>query len=447
MRILTAWTAAYSRSFMKQVSFLAAGAFVVRAALALSAPVEDIDAAFKTFWSAKNPQEAAKAAAGVARTGVSVADAIQRLKAGRTYSSSVPKGVVRSSYTDHGKEFFYSVDVPATYDAGHRYQVRFQLHGGVSRESNRQRGDGSIGALVGAEQIYVLPTGWIDAMWWQPVQIENLRTILDTVKRTYNVDENRVVVSGVSDGGTGAYYLAMKDTTPYASFLPLNGNIMVLRSEDLAIGDMFPTNLRNKPFFVVNGGRDPLYPTSYVGPYVEHLRDRGVEVIYKPQPNGVHNTAWWPDVKESFEAFVRTHPRSPLPDKLTWETNASPIDNRAHWLIIDKLSSARQSERSLDDVNLLTDAGPMMFDNARPSGRVDLARSGNTVTAATRGVAEFTLLLSPDAFDFGQPIKVVANGRAVFDGRVEQSLQTLLKWAAHDNDRTMLFTAELHIKP
>jgi cephalosporin-C deacetylase-like acetyl esterase len=38
------------------------------------------------------------------------------------------------------------------------------------------------------------------------------------IKRTYNVDENRVVVAGVSDGGTGAYYVAMRDTTPYASF-------------------------------------------------------------------------------------------------------------------------------------------------------------------------------------------------------------------------------------
>ena len=49
----------------------------------------------------------------------------------------------------------------------------------------------------------------------------------------YNIDENRVVVSGVSDGGTGAYYVAMRDTTPFASFLPLNGYWMVLASRDI----------------------------------------------------------------------------------------------------------------------------------------------------------------------------------------------------------------------
>ena len=47
------------------------------------------------------------------------------------------KGVVKASYQAHGKEFFYAVNVPESYDPARRYQVRFQLHGGVSRESNK----------------------------------------------------------------------------------------------------------------------------------------------------------------------------------------------------------------------------------------------------------------------------------------------------------------------
>jgi hypothetical protein len=414
--------------------------------IAPSAASVDVDALFKAFWATRSPQDAAKLVPDIVKSGVSFADALQRLKEGRPYVATVPKGVVKSSYTAHGKEFFYSVNVPDSYDPGRRYQVRFQLHGGVSRESNRPRGDGGIGALAGAEQIYILPTAWADAMWWSPVQLENLNTILDTVKRTYNVDENRVVLSGVSDGGTGAFYVAMKATTPFASFLPLNGSMLVLRSEDLAVGDVFPTNLRNKPFFIVNGGRDPLYPTSHVGPYVEHLKAKGVEIVYKPQPNGVHNTAWWPEVKDSFEAFVRGHSRNPFPETLTWETGGAPSDNRAHWLVIDKLAPKSRKDPELPDVNLLTDGGPMLFDNTQPSGRVDLARSGNTVTASTTGVAEFTLLLSPDAFDLSKSVKVQANGRVVFNGRVDPSVATLLKWAARDNDRAMLFAAELIVK-
>ena len=86
-----------------------------------------------------------------------------------------------------------------------------------------------------------------------------------------------------------------------------------------------------------------------------------------------------------------------------------------------------------------------MFHRSQPSGRVDLTRSGNTVRAVTRGVAAFTLLLSPDQFDFSKPVTVVANGRTAFNGRVRKNLRTLMKWAAADNDRTMLFGAELRI--
>jgi len=87
-----------------------------------------------------------------------------------------------------------------------------------------------------------------------------------------------------------------------------------------------------------------------------------------------------------------------------------------------------------------------LFARSGPSGRVDLARTGNLVTATTRGVAAFTLLLSPDQFDFGKPLKVVVNGRTAFDGKIEKNVRTLLKYAASDNDRTMLFGAELRLK-
>jgi hypothetical protein len=499
---------------------------------AQNAPTGRVDAAFKQFWDARNPQEAAKAAEGVEKSGVSFDDALARLKRGRTYSSQVPRGVVRLNHRTAAGDFWYTLDVPETYDPARAYQVRVHLHGGVMlRDEGGPRGSGSIGALAGAEQIYVIPSGWKDAPWWSDAQIESLRVILDSVKRTYNVDENRVALAGVSDGGTGAYYFAMRDTTPFASFLPLNGFIMVLRSELLEIrGELFPNNLLNKPFFVVNGGLDRLYPAAAVEPFVQHLQRGGVDLVYRPQPGAGHNTAWWPEVKDSFETFVREHPRDPLPARLTWETDQTALRNRAHWLVIDTLGTPRDAP-PLADLNRFV-AGPLtnfgirasgtritllvegsnadrfgllagdvvvrvndrmvpsgsdllewlstykpgtpleilvsrdnepvelsgvvepgattpstlpLFEHTRPSGRVDVVREGNAVRATTRGVAAFTLLLSPGAFDFGRPIKVVADGRTVFDGRVKPSVATLMKWAARDNDRTLLVGAEIHV--
>ena len=306
---------------------------------------------------------------------------------------------------------------------------------------------------------------------------------------------------------------------------------MVLALRDIDDGLIFANNLRNKPVFAVNGGRDPLYPAARVEPYLEHLKRGGVSIDYQPQPNAAHNTSWWPEVKDLFETFVREHPRTPLPDALTWETGNSAAFGRAHWLIIDRLGAQKSDARSLADLNemplppsadfgarsigkrvnrviagsnaeriglkpgdvllrvddqsaaaasdvadalaetppgskitllVARDNAPLelegvyhpqivetpprpLFARGGAPGRVDLVRAGNVVTATTRGAAAFTLLLSPDQFDFAKPVKVVANGRTVFDGKVERNVRTLLKYAASDNDRTMLFGAELHI--
>jgi hypothetical protein len=407
-----------------------------------------IDAAFQKFWAADSPAEAARRADAIFKTGITFDDALHRLQAGRTYTAQKTGVLHLSNTTSDGIEHNYAVNIPPSYDPSRRWQVRFQLHGGIGRSNdNKPRGTGEIGALAGAEQIYVLPYAWNDEPWWGNDQVLNLDAIADTLKRTYNIDENRVVLSGVSDGATGAYYIAARDTTPFASFLPLNGFYMVLANNEIDDGHIFLNNLRNKPLFVVNGGEDPLYPISAVEPYTNHLIGGGVEIDYHPQPDGQHNTRWWPEVKDPYEKFVTDHPREPNPARLTWEAD-DLTHNRAHWLVIDEFGEAPGQAAQLADLNFMrgTDQQGLLFSRSEAPGRVDLVRTGNTVEATTKGVSAFTLLLSPDKFDLNQPVKVVANGREVFNGRVAPNVQTLLKWAARDNDRTMLYAAELKIK-
>jgi hypothetical protein len=414
---------------------------------------QSADAAFQKFWSADSPSAAAKAASEIEKAKVTFDEALRRLKAGRTYGPQKSGVVPMKNRTSDGVEHFFSVNVPANYDPAKRYQVRFQLHGGVGgRTDNQPRGSGEIGTLAGAEQIYVLPYAWDTQPWWGNDQVLNLAAIVDALKRNYNVDENHVVVAGVSDGATGGYYIAMRDTTPYASFEILNGFIAVLSNSEIDDGKIYPNNLRNKPFFVINGGKDRLYPTSVTEPYTRYFMKNGVQIEYHPQPEGEHNTRWWPEMKDPFEAFVAGHPRDPHPDKLTWEASDS-AHGRAHWVVIDAFGSLPGERAILQDLNdippsekgLYDYTGGALFNRTKNPGRVDLVRKGNVVEATTRGVTAFTLLLSPDEFDLSKPVQVVANGREVFNGPVQRDLKTLLKWAAADNDRTMLYGAELKI--
>ena len=212
--------------------------------LALSSPARGQDAAaardaaFAKFLDTRTPADAARAVDAVLAARVGYEEALKRLKEGRPYAAQKPGVVMLTNKTEDKVEHYYAVTVPPAYDPAKRYQVRFQLHGGVmGRSTNQPRNSGEIGALAGADQFYVIPYGWSDAPWWSEDQVLNMNAIVDSLKRTYNIDENRVVVSGVSDGGTGAYYLAMRETTPFASFLPLNGFIMVLANIDTGIRD------------------------------------------------------------------------------------------------------------------------------------------------------------------------------------------------------------------
>lgn len=516
------------RSVLLPVTLAAAAAAVA----AQGRPGGDADALFDRFFQARTAEEIASASDAIAASGIGFDEAYARLKRGRTYAPTVPRGIVQASHRNDSGEYFYTLDVPQAYDPARRYQVRVQLHGGVGRmEKSAPPASAPAGRLAGVQQIYVYPYAWRDAPWWSRRQLDSLRTILDALKRTYNVDENRVVLSGVSDGGTAAYFYAMRDPTPYASFLPLNGHLLVLKNEIAsADGDVFPNNLRNRPLFVVNGGRDPLYPTSVVDPVLEQLKLGGVDVEYHPQALAGHDTSWWPEVQDAFERFVGERPRQALPDTLTWETSDAPA--RAFWLVVDRLADARATDAPLPDLNEhasrpvpdfgVRSSGPqinrvaggsnaqqiglqsgdvvtaingqpiaagadlgemlrgfppgrplvlavtrngasqrltgryaptviagdaeMLLPPERASGRVDVMRTGNIVDARTRRVGAFTLLVSPDQFDLTQPVTVIVNGRPAVEQVVQKNLRTLLAWAGRDNDRSMLFAAELRVE-
>ena len=241
----------------------------------------------------------------------------------------------------------------------------------------------------------------------------------------------------------------MKWTTPFSAFLPLNGNMRVLAAPSTrANGQMYAGNLVNKPLFVVNGGRDPLYPLVAVAPHIEMLAAAGATVEFRPQPEAGHDTSWWPDERGRFETFVKTHPRQPHPDALSWESERTDRYNRAHWVVINELGRRPADEGALEDVNRFVAAGgeQRMFSRTWPSGRIDAKRSGNTFEVRSRGVARFTLLLSPDAVDFSAPVVVRVNGAVVFSGPVRESVRTLLEWHARDHDRAMLYTSELSVR-
>jgi hypothetical protein len=432
------------RSIVSLVLILACAAAVG----AQSAPAA-VDAAMRAFWSADSSGEIAAATRQLVAARVGYEELVARLKRGRDYTRQ-RTGRVNVSSRDGANTLDNVIEVPAEYDPSRPWPVRVTLHGGVGREAPGPGDDPArplTNRIPSAGEIVVHPRAWAGSEWWTAGQVTNIRRLLDRVKRDYNVDESRVYVTGISDGGTGVYFLAMRDATPWAACLPLNAHPLVLANPDVgADGPLYAGNLVNCPLRVVNGGRDQLYPAASVTPFIEMFRRGSIAVDFQVYPDAGHDVSWWPQERPRFEAFLAAHRRIAHPEKISWETERIDRYNRFRWLVIDRLGR-RESDVALPDVNRYARAGKEveLYDRTRPSGRVDAVRRGNGFELQTRGVQQVTLLLSSDVIDFARPVRVTVNGRVVHEATVKPSVADAVKWAAVDDDRIMLYGAELKV--
>ena len=402
------------------------------------------------FWRAADPAERAEAGDRLKASGAAL-EVFEALRAVPAYRRDVATGRLerRRSNAD-GQVHPYTVLIPEAYDPARAWPVLVYLHGGIARPSWKTPGGwwSDYARVADANRIVVLPAAWNESTWWQESQVENLAGILRKLGREYRLDHNRVHLLGISDGGTGVYYQAFRAQTRWASFLAFIGHPAVLSSPRLAVeGQLYVTNLRNRPLFIVNGGRDRLYPASSVEPFIALFRENGVRLVYRPQPRAGHDLSWLDTESARIDSFLISTPRDPLPDHIAWETEVPGEGaGRFAWIVIDSLGRVA-GESALPERNHLTVEGRrgeyLAFPHRLPSGRLDVEKIGNRVRVRTQGVAAFRLLISPEAFDLTRAIRVEVNGAVRFDGRVDPDLATLLKWAAEDADPEMLFVAEI----
>ncbi len=308
-----------------------------------------LDRAFERFWAAEKRGAMSRASEGILALEPDFADLLARLEAGRPYSDRVKTGRLLRSRLTH---FHYLLLVPSSYDPARRYPLRFYLHGGVNRPAPRRR-DGSWWRgdpeATDEDHLVVVPVAWNEAMWWHQNQAESLPAILQAVRREYNVDENRTSLLGISDGGTGAYFHALTGPTPWATFVSLIGHARVLANPTLGVNSqLYSSNLAGRAIYAVNGGKDPLYPTAVVEPMMRHFAALGAEVVFRPKPQAGHDLSWLSEEQQAIESFLNSHPRDPLPDRLSWETDNVKRRGRYHWLRITELGST-QGDSELPD--------------------------------------------------------------------------------------------------
>lgn len=87
---------------------------------------------------------------------------------------------------------------------------------------------------------------------------EEILAALDTVERAYRFDPRRVYIAGISMGVAGALHLVANSHVQFAAILGIIGDV---NPRDLAA---LRGPLRERPLYLVNGGRDPVMTPSIV---------------------------------------------------------------------------------------------------------------------------------------------------------------------------------------
>jgi phospholipase/carboxylesterase len=173
----------------------------------------------------------------------------------------------------------FSVYVPEHYDAARTWPVIVALHGGSGNGRDFLwtwvRNAKARGYLV------VAPTAV--GSTWSEGDAHGLLEILDWLAARYTIARDRILLTGLSDGGTFTlvYGLAYRDR--FRALAPLCG---VFHPVNAANGNL--ERARDVPIYLVHGARDFLFPVSYAHLTRDVLVQAGADLCYRELPDLSH---------------------------------------------------------------------------------------------------------------------------------------------------------------
>lgn len=124
-----------------------------------------------------------------------------------------------------------------------------------------------------------------------------LVSMLDYVAERWRVDRRRVLLTGLSDGGTYTLLAGLAEAAPYAALAVVSG---VLHPRNLAAGNL--ARAAGQRIYLVHGALDWMFPVALAGAAAESLREAGADVTYReiedlshayPREENARILEWW----------------------------------------------------------------------------------------------------------------------------------------------------------
>lgn len=191
----------------------------------------------------------------------------------------------------------FSVYVPEYYDPAHRVPLIMALHGGSGHgraflwtwlSEARSRGT-----------IVVSPTA--SGKTWSLAEPRtdsaHIGAILAQVQQRWNIDPTRMMLTGMSDGGTFTLLSGLDADSPFTHLAPAATGfhpMLVVMAE--------PERIRGLPIFLMHGALDWMFPASTARAVGEILKEAGAHLTYReiadlshayPREQNAHVMDWF----------------------------------------------------------------------------------------------------------------------------------------------------------
>lgn len=330
--------------------------------------------------------------------------------------------------------------VPQNYDPTRAYPLMVWLHGGVNGV-HPHKGTYAYRSFMRdsltTDRFIISITGEKGATWFDAQGFDNINQGVQYIKQHYHIDDNRVVLAGISDGGTGGYFQGVLNAGPYAGFVCMSSYPAMMAKMKMP---MYMHNMRHSSWFIIHTGKDRLYPQSIVKEYVKFFSYMQIPLAGKFYRDKGHDLGGFrDDALPAVYAWMDTLSRV-VPDTINWSADRIEA-GRLEWIQMEDLGP------SPHDFNFApTEPALKKFSISSPySSRIRAIRTGNTVRIFSNNVRKFSLLIAPDQFDLQQKIEVYANGALVFNSKVSTDATWMLRDFKQYRDRTRIYTARLLI--
>ena len=189
-----------------------------------------------------------------------------------------------------------SLYVPETYSEDRAWPLVVALHGGAG--SGRSflwswlRDARSHGAIVAAPTA----TGDTWALTGRDPDTPNLGRIVEGLRARWRIDPQRILLTGMSDGGTFSYVSGLEPASPFTHMAPVAAAFHPMLA---SMAD--PERVKGLPIHIAHGALDWMFPVQMARDARDALTAAGAQVTYR-----------------ELDDLSHTYPREVNPEILAW---------------------------------------------------------------------------------------------------------------------------------